>query len=219
MKKVVILGGKGIGMIASSIIDRIGDAYVIGFLNDNVEIGTKIGKYKQIEIIGKTDDLWTYLKDDDTYVFIAYVGFKYEKKMYQRILSLNIPTEKFYNVIDPSSVIPKDYCKVGNGVLIAPYSQLSPDATISDNCMLLANSFVGHDSFLDHFAHLATNAVVGADVHVGKMVHIGSNATIRECVKIGDYSIIGGGAVVTKDVPENAIVVGNPARVLRIKEE
>lgn len=218
MKKVVILGGKGIGMIASSIIDRIGDAYVTGFLNDNLEIGTKIGKYKQIEVIGKTEDLNSILEDKDTYVFIAYVGFKYERKMYQKILSLNIPREKFYNVIDPTSVIPKDYCKIGNGVLIAPYSQLSPDATISDNCMLLANSFVGHDSFLDHFAHLATNAVVGADVHVGKMVHIGSNATIRECVKIGDYSIVGGGAVVTKDVPENCIVVGNPARILKEKE-
>ncbi len=218
MKKVVVLGGKGIGMIASSIIDRIGDAYVTGFLNDNLEIGTKIGKYKQIEVIGKTEDLNSILEDKDTYVFIAYVGFKYERKMYQKILSLNIPREKFYNVIDPTSVIPKDYCKIGNGVLIAPYSQLSPDATISDNCMLLANSFVGHDSFLDHFAHLATNAVVGADVHVGKMVHIGSNATIRECVKIGDYSIVGGGAVVTKDVPENCIVVGNPARILKEKE-
>ena len=169
-------------------------------------------------MIGKTEDLNSILEDKDTYVFIAYVGFKYERKMYQKILSLNIPREKFYNVIDPTSVIPKDYCKIGNGVLIAPYSQLSPDATISDNCMLLANSFVGHDSFLDHFAHLATNAVVGADVHVGKMVHIGSNATIRECVKIGDYSIVGGGAVVTKDVPENCIVVGNPARILKEKE-
>lgn len=218
MKKVVVLGGSGIGMIASSIIDRIGDADVIGFLNDYIEKGTKIGKKKKIEVIGKTDDLWDYLSDVDTYVFIAYVGFKNEKEFYERIKSLNIPDEKFYDVIDPNSVVPYEYCDIGKGVLIAPYSQLSPDSTISNNCMLLANSFVGHDSFLDEFAHLATNAVVGANVHVGKSVHIGSNATIREYVKIGDYSLVGGGAVVVKDVPPNCIVVGNPARILKYKE-
>ena len=118
MKKVIILGGKGIGMIASSIIDRIGEAKVIGFLNDSLEIGTKIGKYKQIKVIGKTEDLWNYLNNDDTYVFIAYVGFKNEKAMHKKIISLNIPNEKFYNIIDPNSVIPTEYCKIGKGVLI-----------------------------------------------------------------------------------------------------
>ena len=69
----------------------------------------------------------------------------------------------------------------------------------------------------DKFAHIATNAVVGANVHVGKAVHVGSNATIREKISIGDFSLIGAGAVVIKNVPPNSIVVGNPARVLRIK--
>lgn len=218
MQNVVILGGRGIGMIASSIIDRTGDAKVIGFLNDSLEVGTKIGKYKKIEVIGKSENISDYLENGHASVFIAYVGFKNEKAMHRKIMSLNIASNMLYSVIDPNSVIPKEYCKIGKGVLIAPFAQLSPDTTVSDNCMLLANSFLGHDSFMDHFSHLATNAVVGADVHVGKAVHVGSNSTIREGVKIGDYSIIGGGAVVTKDVPENSIVVGNPARVLRIKE-
>lgn len=218
MKKVIILGGSGIGMIASSIIDRIGDAEVIGFLNDYIDIGMEIGKKKKVKVIGKTEDLDSYLKDENTYVFIAYVGFKNEKLFYERIKSMNIPKEKFYDVIDPNSVVPYEYCDIGKGVLIAPFAQLSPDSVISNNCMLLANSFVGHDSFLDEHAHLATNAVVGANVHVGKSVHVGSNATIREYVKIGDYSLIGGGAVVVKDVPPNCIVVGNPAKILRYKE-
>lgn len=216
-KRIVILGGSGIGMIAASIIDKIGNDEVIGFLNDMIPVGTKIGKYKQIPVIGKTEDLYKFLESEDINVFIAYVGLLNERSAYEKIRDLKIPKERFHSIIDPTAIVPNGYCSIGKGVLFAPLSQLSPDTTISDNCMLLGNSFVGHDSFLDHFAHVATNAVVGANVHVGKAVHVGSNSVIREKVRIGDYSLIGAGSVVIEDVPENAIVVGNPARVLRIK--
>ena len=52
-------------------------------------------------------------------------------------------------------------------------------------------------------------------VKIGKNVWIGAGATVLPGVIIGDNSVVGAGAVVTKDVPSNVIVVGNPARVLR----
>lgn len=217
MKKVVILGGSGIGMLATSILERLGGFEVVGFLNDMIPKGSEIGKYRKIKVVGTTNDLPEFLADDNTYVFIAYLGITNEKATYQKIENLNIPKEKYINVIDPSVIIPTEYCSVGCGVMMAPMSQINPDVTISDNCLLLSNSFVGHDAFLDRFAHIASNAVVGASVHVGKGVHVGTNATIREKVKIGDYSLIGAGSVVLKDVPENAVVVGNPARILKIR--
>jgi len=55
---------------------------------------------------------------------------------------------------------------------------------------------------------------------VRKGASIGSGSTILSNVEIGEHAIVGAGSVVTKDVPANAIVAGNPAKVLRyIKEE
>lgn len=212
-QKVVILGGSGIGMIAASILEK-SDKEVLGFLNDVEPVGHTIGKFRQYKVLGTTNDLQRFL-DEGASVFIAYVGLQKEKETFEKIEKLNIPSDRYVDVVDPTAVIPEGFCKIGSGVLFAPLCQLSPDVTISDNCILLANSFIGHDSFMERFAHVATNAVVGANVHVGKGVHIGSNATIREKVKIGDYSLIGAGSVVLSDVPENSVVVGNPARVLK----
>ncbi|MCT4672041.1 MAG: NeuD/PglB/VioB family sugar acetyltransferase [Prolixibacteraceae bacterium] len=217
MKKLVILGGSGIGMIAASIARDLGYYEVLGFLNDVVPVGEMIGKYQKIPVIGRTSDLESYINDPDVFFFIGYVGMQNEESVYEKITSLDIPRERFATLIHPSAIIPRGFCKIGYGVLMAPLSQLSPDTTIGDNCILLPNSFVGHDSTLERFAHVATNGVVGANVRVGKAVHIGSNATIREKVDIGDFSLVGAASMVLKDVPRNSIVVGNPAKVLRNK--
>lgn len=218
MKNLVILGGSGIGMIAASIANDLGFYNVLGFLNDILPIGTQIGKYKTIPVIGSSESLPDYIEDKNVVFFIAYIGMQNEKKVYEKVLSLNIPTSRLATLIHPSAIIPKGFCSIGHGVLMAPLAQLSTDTTIEDNCILLPNSFVGHDSTLKKFSHIATNGVVGANVVVGKAVHIGSNATIREKISIGDFSLVGAGSVVLNDVPGNSIVVGNPAKLLRTKE-
>lgn len=52
-------------------------------------------------------------------------------------------------------------------------------------------------------------------VHIGNHVWIGAGAVILPGVKIGDNSVIGAGSIVTKDIPENSVAVGNPCRVIR----
>lgn len=215
-KKVIVFGGIGIGLIASYIIDQHQDMELIGFLNDNEPVGKEIGDFeKKIEVLGKSEDITEFLKDENVYVLIAYLVMKNKEKVYRKIKELGIPENRFINLIHPSAIVPSGYCKLGKGVLIAPLAQLSPDTTLGDKCIMLANSFLGHNSSMGEFSSIATNSVVGAHVEIGKGVHIGSNATIRETVKIGDYSFIGMGSVVLEDVPNYAVVVGNPAKVLR----
>ena len=219
MKRIIVLGGEGIGMIASSVIDRIGESRVIGFLNDTVPAGTMLGKKKKIEVLGTFHDIEKYLEDEDIQFMIAYGGMRREEKIYNKIAGFPIPMDRYYTAIDPNSVVPTDYSEIGRGVLVAPYVQVGPDCVVEDNCVLLGNSFIGHNTRIGRFSHIAANAVVGSYVTVGKAVHIGLNATIREKVHIGDYALIGAGAMVLNDVPSNSVIVGNPGRVLKIKGE
>ncbi|CAA6680040.1 MULTISPECIES: acetyltransferase [unclassified Lentimonas] len=215
---VIMLGGSGIGMIASSILDRVGGFRMCGFLNDVVPVGTEIGKYKKYPVLGPSEDIHDLIKKYDARVFIAYIGMTNERETTSKLKSLNIPKDRLLSIIDPTAVIPQDYCQIGAGSLICPLAQLSADTTLGDNCIMLPNSFVGHDSVLEDYVSIANNACIGANVRVGYGTHVGTNASTREKITIGKYSVVGMGSVVLKDVPEGGVVIGNPGKILRVHE-
>ncbi len=76
---------------------------------------------------------------------------------------------------------------------------------------------VDHECQVGSGVHLAPAATLCGLVSVGDAAMVGTNATVLPRVKIGQCATVGAGAVVTKDVPDHAVVVGNPARVIRIE--
>lgn len=213
-KLVVVMGGKGIGVIAAHVIDELPDLQFLGFLNDGKEIGDTEGRFKKLPVIGKSEDVHKFISDKNVFVLLAYKTMKKEELMWKKLIKLDIPREKLINTIHPTACIPKGYCDIGRGILMAPQVQLSVDTKISDNCILLANCFIGHDSTLERYVSVANHATIGARVTVERGVHIGSNVTVRQGVTIGEFSLIGLGSAVLNDVPPKSIVVGNPARII-----
>ena len=102
------------------------------------------------------------------------------------------------------------YCIILPGVRIAAATSIM----IGDNCMFATNSYVTdadwHDQYDRTDAPGTTRAVV-----LGNNVWIGDSAIVCKGVRIGENSIVGAGAIVTRDVPPNVIVAGNPARVVK----
>lgn len=83
--------------------------------------------------------------------------------------------------------------------------------TIEDNTMISLNCTIAtnnHDMY-------ERNIITCKPVHIKRNVWIGVNVTILPGVTVGENAVIGAGAVVTKDVPDNAVVVGCPAKVIK----
>jgi len=113
--------------------------------------------------------------------------------------------------------------RVGRNCKVSSHTFICEGVTIEDNC------FIGHNvTFINDIFPRATNGDGGIQTEddwtcvptlVKEGASIGSSATILCGVTIGEYSIVGAGSVVTRDVPPNTIVAGNPARVLRTSDE
>jgi acetyltransferase-like isoleucine patch superfamily enzyme len=74
---------------------------------------------------------------------------------------------------------------------------------------------VGHHARLESFVSVGPGVVLGGQVTVGAGALIGAGATVLPTVTIGAHAVVSAGAVVTRDVPANCLVVGNPARTVR----
>lgn len=132
-------------------------------------------------------------------------------------------------------------CEIGDETKIGTFVEIQKNATIGKRCKISSHTFicegvtiedevfVGHNvTFINDLYPRATAAggrlQTEADWEcrptlVKRGASIGSSVTLLCGITVGENAIIGAGSVVTRDVPANAIVAGNPARVLRINEE
>ena len=74
---------------------------------------------------------------------------------------------------------------------------------------------VAHNAKIGRNCSIVANSLIGGSCTIGENVSIAMTVTLREGIKIGSNSLIGMGSVVTKDVPENVVVYGNPAKIIR----
>jgi len=121
----------------------------------------------------------------------------------------------FPSFIHRSSVVYPS-ATVGKGTQVLPNSVLDAECKIGDFCIINNNATVSHNTVLDNFVHVAINVAIAGGVKVGEGTLLGAGSIILPEITIGKWSVIGAGAVVTKNVPDNAVVYGNPARIIKI---
>lgn len=104
---------------------------------------------------------------------------------------------------------------IGIGTNILDNAIISNSVKVGIGCIIYYNVTVTHDCFISDFVEVSPSANLLGRVSVGSFTHIGANATILPDVKIGKNVKIGAGAVVIRDLPDNCVAVGVPAKIIR----
>ncbi len=129
-----------------------------------------------------------------------------------------VPLERCATLVDPSCFVSRS-ASLGRGCVIYPNCFIGYRARLGDFVFCLGGCTINHDDVLGERVMLASRVTLAGEVHVEHRCYLGQGANVRQKLRIGSRSLVGMGAVVVKDVPPNCVVAGNPARILRAKND
>lgn len=168
-------------------------------------------------LFGENDDVMSFLETNKNVI----KNFRIEND--RRNSAIPMLDLKGINArIEPGAII-RDRVKIEDNAVIMMGAVINIGAEIGESTMVDMNAVVGARGKLGKRVHLGAGAVVAgvleppskSPCEIGDDVLIGANAVILEGVKIGSGSVVAAGSVVTEDVPENVVVAGTPAKIIK----
>ena len=215
MKKLCIYCAGGFGKEVFDIALRINEKESrwdeILFVDDDSSLGDSIYQGKLFTM----DKLLKEFDSNDCEIIIATGEPSLRKKLFTIVKSLNL---RFTTLIDPSCII-SNTSNIGEGVIIAPNSFISSDVELGDNVLINASTIIGHDIVIEKNTSVSSFVCIGGASEIGQESYIGMGTVIKEQLKIGSNVIIGLGSIVHRDIPNQVIALGNPARIMRKNED
>jgi sugar O-acyltransferase (sialic acid O-acetyltransferase NeuD family) len=109
------------------------------------------------------------------------------------------------------------FASIEEGTIVMPQVVVNSDVKIGKHCIINSGSVVEHDCVLEDYVHISPNASLAGNVFVGEGTQIGIGASVIQGIKIGKWVAVGAGAVIINDIPDYAVVVGNPGEIIKIK--
>jgi len=211
MKKILLWGGRSKARVIVEMINEIygSSAEVVGIFDKTL---TKPTFSSNIKHYSQNFKLNAICKQSTH--FIICMGGEHGYARYLTAKKLEESGLKPLSLISEYSILDKLEC-VGSGLQTMPGAVAHKFSKIGDQCILNTNSTIDHECTIGNGVHIMGSASVAGCVKIGDYSTVGTNATILPNVKVGNNVFIGAGAVVTRDISDNEVVVGVPAKFFR----
>ncbi len=204
---VLIFGAGGHGKVVLDIL-RNAAVEVAGFLDEDVrKEGATLGGLK---ILGG----WDYLDSHPGSTVALGIG---NNRVRARLAAELTGAGHLLTPAIHRRAIVCDDVLIGPGAVVMPGAVVNTGSTIETGCVVNTGATVDHDCRLAEFSQVWPGAHLAGAVTVGAGSYVGTGAAVIPNVTIGSNVMIGAGAAVVNDLPDDAVAVGVPARIIRMQ--
>jgi sugar O-acyltransferase (sialic acid O-acetyltransferase NeuD family) len=210
MKDIIIIGAGALGEEIAWLIEEINDNQkewnLLGFFDDYAYNKKKtILGYK---VLGTSRDVLNY---PEVYFTIAYGSPNLRKKVVE---SINSSNTKWATLISPTVRVHKTN-KLGQGVIIGRNADLTINCELGDFVMLNIHVVLGHKVKVGKYTIISPNVTINGEGIIGEACQIGANSFVKN-ITIGNNVTVGASSCVVKDVENDRVVVGVPAKEIKV---
>lgn len=210
-KSLIIVGGGGFCHEVLWLASECPSLWEVkGILDDSPEMQGK--SYRNVPVLGTVTD-WD--KFTESWFVVAIGSPRTRKKVVEKMLAKG-PVQ-FASLIHPLVPMSKSVI-IGKGSIITAGCVITTDITLGMHTVVNLLTSIGHDFMAGDYCTIAPHVAVSGHVTVGAGVEIGTGAVLIQGLTLGSGSFIGAGAVVTKNIPENVLAVGCPAKQVKSLE-
>ena len=208
---MLIIGAKGFAKEVLEICHQNNQLKGLAFYDDvNADIGNLL--YGNFPIIKNIDDAKKYFKEIDNKFTIGIGNPILRKKLFDKFNAIG---GVLTSIISKNANIGSYGNKILDGCNIMSNAVLTNDITVGQGTIINQTASIGHDVIIGKFCEICPNVSISGYCKIGSFSFIGTGAIILPKVVIGKNSIIGAGALVTKDIPDNSLAIGTPAKVVK----
>lgn len=207
MKKLIIIGAGGFGLEVFWLAERLGYE-VIGFLDDGHDQDKEVISGKKI--LGKVSDWQTFKESQFTLAVGSPVT---RKKIYNKMTEASAKP-LFATLIDPFARVGINV-NIGEGSIICAGVVLTAQINVGIQTIINLNCTIGHETKIGNFVTIAPLTAISGRVIIGENVELGTSSAVRPGLEIGSNSLLGMGGILTKNMPENTVFYGNPAKFIK----
>jgi len=208
---IVLIGGGSQLSYSIDIIEKQNTHIIIGVLDSCQAIGTKLFGY---EVIGRQENIIDLILKYNFEGCIITIGDNWSRERIFLQVSNLAPQLEWPNAIHPSVII-GNHVVLGKGILAMAGVIINTGAHLGDFTNYYTNCNIEHDCYIGNFASISAGVVLGGKVKIGKFSAITLNATVIDRLVIGENSVVGAASLVTRDIPDNVLAYGNPAKIIR----